>query len=90
MKLFSVPQIHQLHAHGVSANGADFLYARAHHLAFRSDEHQLILIRDGQRADYIASLLAGLHGDDAFSTARLTAVILKWCPLADAILAGHE
>ena len=36
-----------------------------------------IRVAHGQRADDVAGLVAGLHGDDAFAAARLLAVIVE-------------
>ena len=88
---FSPPRkVHELYAHGISAGLANFLYPRPHHLTLGRDQHQFIVIGDGERADDIAGLVAGLHRDDAFAAARLLPVIVKRRPFADPVLARDQ
>src|SRR3712207_5537251 len=90
LQLLGAAEIHQLYAHRVSAHGPDLAHARADHLTFVCDEHELVSIGDGERADDVAGFLTSLHGDDAFAAARLAAVIIERSALADAVLARDQ
>jgi hypothetical protein len=67
LKLFGVTEIHQFYAHRISASFANFFDPRTHHLALVGDEHHLITLADGKRANHIAGFLTGFHGDNTFA-----------------------
>src|SRR5262249_29708121 len=90
LKLLAIAQAHEFYAHGVASGFADFFDAGAHHLALGGDEHDLIGLAHGERADHVAGFVAGLHRDDAFAAARLFAVVVEGSAFADTMLARDE
>src|SRR6266446_5945948 len=90
LKFFAVAKVHQFYAHRVAAGFANFFDARAHHLAFVRDQHDLVCFANCERTNHFAGFFAGLHGDDSFAAARLPPVIIKRRAFADSIFASDE
>ena len=90
MEDFAGAEVDELHALRVAAGFADFLDAGADHFAFVRDQHELVLVANGQSAGDAAGFFVGLHRDDAFAAAALESVFLEAGALADAFFAGDE
>ena len=90
MQLVLVGQVDEFDAHGVPTGLADTLHRNANHLASRSDEHEFIGIAHGQCTHHVASLVTGLHGDDALAATALLTVLLEISALADAVPSSDQ
>ena len=70
---------------GISTGFTHFGGADADALAAGGHEHELVFLGHGDGPDDGAGLVGDLHGDDAFASARLFAVVLEGGALADAV-----
>ena len=69
MELLPLGQSHELHAHGIATRLADLTDTGADHLTTASDEHEFVVLGDGEGPDHEAGLVTGLHRDDTFAAA---------------------
>ena len=86
----AVVQANQPHTLGIAAHRRNVGDRRANHGARRSDEHQLVLRRDLQRADEAAIALRCLNADDALAAAALHRMLVDGRQLAVAVLRGRH
>ena len=74
----------------VAASHSYVLNAGAHHLAADGNKHNFIRITHRQCTADLTGLGRSLHSDDAFTTARLDALLVEPSTLANAVLTSNE
>ena len=90
LEFLTLRESDEFHTHCHPTRLTDLGNTGANHLATAGDEHEFVFVGDGECADHESGLLAGLHGDDTFPSARLLAVILKRGALANAVIASNQ
>lgn len=87
---FAWAEVDEFYALGVAAGFADAGDAGAHHFAFVGDEHEFVVVANGEGTGNAAGAIGGFHGDDAFAAAALDAVFLEAGAFAEAVFPGDE
>ena len=90
MEFFTLAEADEAHALGIAAGHADLAHPGADALAAAGHEHDFVCLAHAEGADHVTGFVGNFHRDDAFATAPLQTVFVKFGAFAHPVGSGHE